>query len=66
MSEVALCIVCAHKYITQRRLMFPTKPVQGYLAHTKLLPSLDHPRTLVIGLRYGPRGVRIPMGEVPL
>jgi len=32
----------------------------------KRLPSYDPPRTLGIGLRYGPRGVRFLVSEVPM
>ena len=40
--------------------------LQGYLAHKKYPPPQDPPRTLGIGLRYGPRGERFLMSEVPL
>ena len=40
--------------------------LQGYLAHQKRPPPQDPPRTLPIGLRWGPRGVRFLVSEVPL
>ena len=40
--------------------------LQGYLAHKKTPTPLGPPRTLGIGLRYGPRGVRSFVSELPL
>ena len=40
--------------------------LQGYLAHKQTPTPLGLPRTLGIGLRQGPRGVRFLVSEVPL
>ena len=40
--------------------------VQGYLAHKKTPPPLDHHRALGIGLHLGPGGGGVRMSEVPL
>ena len=39
---------------------------QGYLAHTKTPTALETSKTLGIGLRQGPRGVRFLVREVAL
>ena len=39
---------------------------RGYLAHDKTPPPKDPPNTLGIGLRSGPRKVRVLISEVPL
>ena len=40
--------------------------VQGYLAYKKTPTPPGPPRSLGIGLRKGPRGVRFRVSEVPL
>ena len=40
--------------------------IQGYLASKKHPPPYDPPRTLGMGLRQGPRGVRFLISKVSL
>ena len=42
------------------------RALQGYLAHKKHPPPQDHPRSLGIGLLYGPRRRQFLVSEVPL
>jgi hypothetical protein len=47
-------------------LQVPQTVSWRYLAHKKTPTSEDPPRTLGIGLRYGPKGMRFLVSEVPL